>query len=41
MRLLPDIVISNSASRGIKERARILKDKITEMKKTNTIPDED
>lgn len=41
MKLLPDIIISNSASRGIKEKARILKEKITEVKKTNAVPDED
>ena len=41
MKLLPEIIVSASASRGVKEKARILKEKILAIKASNILPDED
>ena len=41
LKLLPEIVISTNASRGIKEKARTLKDKILAIKASKVIPDAD
>ncbi|MCR5235658.1 MAG: DUF2225 domain-containing protein [Lachnospiraceae bacterium] len=41
MKLLPEIIISSSASRGVKEKARILKEKILAVKASKVMPDED
>lgn len=41
MKLLPEIIISSSASRGVKEKARELKEKILAIRASNVMPDED
>ncbi len=41
MKLLPEILVSNAASKGIKDKARILKEKILAIKASNVMPDED
>ena len=40
MKLLPEIIVSSSASRGVKEKARLLKEKILAIKASNVMPEE-
>lgn len=41
MKLLPEIIVSSNASRGVKEKAHILKEKILAVKASKVLPDED